>query len=141
MKKIYCDMNTADFLAVEPLSDGIFIISTEEGKVVQINLSPTKIRKLRKQLKKALLQIEGNDAKSDEDRDEWKAGDKVFLIHGPDEGSVWKNSPTTDGMDMSKPVELLSKDEDNRWTLRYTDTEGEEVEGFASEHSFGDRVA
>ena len=61
MKKIRCDMNTKDFIKVQGggwAEEGYCSIElrADTGRVI---LSPDKIRKLRKQLKRALIEIEG----------------------------------------------------------------------------------
>lgn len=59
MKKIYCNSNPEDFIAVT-ISSGCAYIDTQQGdESTEIELSPDKIRKLRKQLKRALIEIEG----------------------------------------------------------------------------------
>ena len=59
MKKIRCDSNPSDFLVVS-VSCGYAYIDTQQGdESTEIQLSPEKIRKLRKQLKRALIKIEG----------------------------------------------------------------------------------
>ena len=58
MKKIRCSSNPEDFLEVS-VSCGCAYIDTRQGREsTEIELSPDKIRKLRKQLKYALIKIE-----------------------------------------------------------------------------------
>ena len=59
MKKIKCDWVTEDFLKLK-VSDYLDVIVTvkQNGKESKVHLSPDKIRKLRKQLKRALVEIE-----------------------------------------------------------------------------------
>lgn len=67
MKKIRCDWVTEDFLKlkVDDRSDVIVTVKQGEG-ISEVRLSPDKIRKLRKQLKRALIEIEGiSDADHD----------------------------------------------------------------------------
>lgn len=61
MKKIKCTLNPGDFIKVQGggwAEEGYCSIElyADSGKVI---LSPDKIRKLRKQLKRALIEIEG----------------------------------------------------------------------------------
>lgn len=66
MKKIYCSLAPNDFLKVTTDDDDGFIRINSNGVMCDVMLSPDKIRKLRKQLKKALREIEGMDQQEDE---------------------------------------------------------------------------
>lgn len=83
MKKIYCSSNPEDFLEVS-VSCGWAYIDTRQGdQSTEIALSPTKIRKLRKQLKRVLIDIEG-----EKKEDDWFSAGKTvrvtnnFMGHG-----------------------------------------------------------
>ena len=83
MKKIYCSSSPDDFLVVS-VSFGYAYIDTQQGdESAEIELSPTKIRKLRKQLKRALIEIEG-----EKKEDDWFSAGKIvrvtnnFMGHG-----------------------------------------------------------
>ena len=134
MKKIYCDYSPNDSLRVSTDETDAFIVIKAHGERCDIMLSPNKIRKLRKQLKKALLRIEGV-------KEKWKEGDKVFLIHGDGEGPDHSTSPSTHGIDLQHPVTLKHLEGGKRWVISYINTYGENVGlGYASEHSFGKRA-
>ena len=68
MKKICCEINANDFIRVQGsgwAEEGYYSIDlrANSGRII---LSPNKIRKLRKQLKRALIEIEGvSDAEHD----------------------------------------------------------------------------
>lgn len=85
MKKIKCSVNPEDFIKVQGdgwVEDGNFAIDlhADSGRVI---LSPSKIRKLRKQLKRALIEIEG-----EKKEDDWFSAGKIvrvtnkFMGHG-----------------------------------------------------------
>ena len=76
MKKIYCDMDREDSIKVETDERHGYISIKNCGETKDVMLSPDKIRKLRKQLKKALLKIE--DVKESED-DWFSPGKKVVI--------------------------------------------------------------
>ena len=59
MKKIRCDSNPSDFLVVSVYCGYAYIDTQQGDESTEIKLSPEKIRKLRKQLKWALIEIEG----------------------------------------------------------------------------------
>lgn len=60
MKKIHCDFYGEDFLKISHVdSSDIFLGVKQDGKLAGIRIGPDKIRKLRKQLKRALIEIEG----------------------------------------------------------------------------------
>ena len=59
MKKIRCDSNPSDFLEVSVYCGYAYIDTQQGDESTEIKLSPEKIRKLRKQLKWALIEIEG----------------------------------------------------------------------------------
>lgn len=59
MKKIYCSMDFDDYLYVDSDGQYAFIAIRCGNRSADIALSADKIRKLRKQLKRALLEIEG----------------------------------------------------------------------------------
>lgn len=69
MKKIKCNWEEKDYIEVNLAGDVIpprdVIIKVESSDDGCIRISPEKIRKLRKQLKKALIAIEG-EGKEDE---------------------------------------------------------------------------
>ena len=60
MKKIRCSMDFNDYLAVDSDEQYAFITIQCGNRSADIALSPSKIRKLRKQLKRALIEIEGS---------------------------------------------------------------------------------
>lgn len=59
MKKIRCSMDFNDYLDVDSDEQYAFITIQCGNRSADIALSPSKIRKLRKQLKRALIEIEG----------------------------------------------------------------------------------
>ena len=60
MKKIRCDFYAEDYIEISPIdSYSIIIRVNQDGKCSRICIGPDKIRKLRKQLKRALMKIEG----------------------------------------------------------------------------------
>ena len=60
MKKIRCDWAEWDYLKISPTdSSDIFLDVKQGGKRTRIRIGADKIRKLRKQLKRALIEIEG----------------------------------------------------------------------------------
>lgn len=60
MKKIRCDFYAEDYIEISPIdSYSIIIRVNQDGKCSRIRISPEKIRKLRKQLKRVLMKIEG----------------------------------------------------------------------------------
>ena len=65
MKKIRCGFVDGDFLKVKVCSDFVLIDEHQSEVKTRIALSPAKIRKLRKQLKRALIAIEGDEAAHD----------------------------------------------------------------------------
>ena len=136
MKNIYCEMNRADFVRVSSVWDdmdpGVSLDSKEGDKIVQIFLSPEKIRKLRKQLKKALIAIEGTD------QEEWQAGDQCFLVNGNGQGADINETPTATGIDLNEKVTLVEKAKYNpkRWAIEYYDRRAVKCNGFASEKDF-----
>lgn len=81
MKKIKCNWCDDDWIEINIASDTVtpedIIIQVESSDNNCIRLSPDKIRKLRKQLKKALLKIEGEK----EEPEEWipSKGDRVIF--------------------------------------------------------------
>ena len=79
MKKIYCDMDREDFLKVETDERHGYISIKNCGETKDVMLSPDKIRKLRKQLKKALEQIEGVKETAEDD---WFSPGKKVVITG-----------------------------------------------------------
>ena len=60
MKKIRCDFRAEDYIQISPIdSSDIVIGANQGGRCSSIRIGPAKIRKLRKQLKRALMKIEG----------------------------------------------------------------------------------
>ncbi len=60
MKKIRCDWVKGDFIRIADTSSlGIILHTSQNGKWTRIRIGADKIRKLRKQLKRALIEIEG----------------------------------------------------------------------------------
>ena len=136
MKKISCVLDGNDFVRVSSVfsdtDSGTFLESNEGEKMVQIYLSPRKIRKLRKQLKKALIAIEGEGKEEG-----WKSGDKVFLVHGCNEGDDYCTSPSVIGIDISKPVTLIEeRNSRGEWELEYKDVNNKACIGYAYEKDF-----
>lgn len=65
MKKIRCDYSGRDFIQIShTLSLDIFLDIEQYGKRSRIRIGPEKIRKLRKQLKRVLMKIEGVSGES-----------------------------------------------------------------------------
>ena len=79
MKKIYCDSNPRDFLVVSVSCGYAYIDAQAGGKITEIELSPNKIRKLRKQLKRALIEIEGEKAEDTTPRN-WFSEGKIVRV-------------------------------------------------------------
>lgn len=76
MKKIFCDYDREDFIRVNKDGDGGGMARVAiqcDGDYGVVRLSPDKIRKLRKQLKKALVAIEG-------DSEDWFSEGKLVEI-------------------------------------------------------------
>ena len=153
MKKIRCDVMEEDYLYVNSDRKYAYLHSVQGSRNTEIALSPAKIRKLRKQLKRALVEIEGEPKKADEselrargrdlhedEKIEYKPGDLVYLIEGNSEGKDWFTSPSAVDIDLAVPVELVTIKNGSRWILKYTTTCGEELIGYASEKSFGRRA-
>ena len=140
MKKIRCDMVPSDWIKVGIARDTIdpedIIIEVKSSEDVCIRLNPDKIRKLRKQLKRALNEIEG---KPDDSigKTEYNPGDSVYMIEGDGEGTNWSMSPTVTYIDISKPVTLNHRNEKGEWSLTYTLLDGSDNIGYAYEKSFG----
>ena len=93
MKKIYCSMDFNDYLDVDSDEQYAFITIQCGNRSADIALSPSKIRKLRKHLKRALIEIEGNDIGTGnpcgcndcvevDEKEEWipKPGDLVRFV-------------------------------------------------------------
>ena len=79
MKKIYCDLHSKDFVSIDFDGEYAELSVWRDGEPNFSYLSPDKIRKLRKQLKKALLQIEGNSLTEDDD---WFSKGRIVEITG-----------------------------------------------------------
>ena len=87
MKKICCEINDNDFIKVQGagwVEGGYYSIDlySDRGRII---LSPAKIRKLRKQLKRALVKIEGISGEEKKDQDEssdWFSGGKTVKVTG-----------------------------------------------------------
>ena len=77
MKTIKCDLCCNDFVSVEFDSEYVELSVWEDGVANTVFLNPDKIRKLRKQLKKALLKIEG--VKEFAEVDWFSPGKKVVI--------------------------------------------------------------
>lgn len=154
MKKIRCDMREDDFLRVIFDDDLAVIHARDGGETTEIALSPDKIRKLRKQLKRALIEIEGEDKKADESEfharerncredekaEKYKPGDQVYLIHGHNEGHVYEETPSVVNIDLRIPVTLVRQSMIGDWILEYTMIDGQKTTGCAYEKSFGPRA-
>ena len=139
MKKIRCDMMSDDYMRVTFDDDYAFIDTNQGSEKTEIALTPAKIRKLRKQLKRALIEIKGRDAEKAQ-AEEYNPGDRVYLIEGHNEGDDWCTSPTVVGIDLSVPVELKDKRFDGKWVIEYTDIDGDTENGYAYGKSFGRRA-
>lgn len=60
MEKICCDFCAEDYIQISPTGSSDIILDViQDRKLARIRLSAAKIRKLRKQLKRALAKIEG----------------------------------------------------------------------------------
>lgn len=155
MKKIRCDVSSEDYLRVSVWGARAHIDAKQGAYETEIALSPSKIRKLRKQLKRALIEIEGESSAEKawkrcdcdicvepgkEQAEEYKPGDRVYLIEGHNEGDDWCTSPTVVDIDLSIPVELKDKLFDGKWGIKYTMLDGDTENGFAHEKSFGRRA-
>ena len=151
MKKIHCDVTVEDYIKVNPYGDGAEIVIHEGSTGSTVFLSPVKIRKLRKQLKRALIEIEGEPKKADEselrarERDfrdekiEYKPGDQVYLIEGNcslglDEG------PFVVDINLSYPVKLIKREGNGMWRVEYVVVNDSRCTGYAYEKSFGRRA-
>lgn len=87
MKKIYCDWVPSDWIKVGIASDTIdpedIIIEVKSSEEGCIRLNPSKIRKLRKQLKRVLIEVKG-----EKKEDDWFSAGKIvrvtnnFMGHG-----------------------------------------------------------
>ena len=135
MKKICCEINDNDFIEVYRdgwVEDGYYAIDlyADSGRII---LSPAKIRKLRKQLKRALKKIEG-------EKEEYKPGDSVYLADGDDEGDDLCKSPSVCDINLSMPVKLIEGLGSGEWKLEYEACSGEIYTGYAYEKSFGRRA-
>ena len=135
MKKIYCDLEGKDYILINSGEWGrmcaasIDISTISSGRIV---IGAGKIRKLRKQLKKALIAIEGEGKEEG-----WKSGDKVFLVHGCTEGDDYCTSPSVIGIDISKTVTLIEeRNSRGKWELEYKDVNNEACIGYAYEKDF-----
>ena len=134
MKKIHCDFDGEDFLKISPFnSSDIFLDVNQEGKRSRIRIGADKIRKLRKQLKRVLVEIEGEEV-------DYKPGDSVYLAEGDDEGDDYCKSPSVSSINLSIPVKLTKRLGSGEWELIYTMENGDETVGFAYEKSFGRRA-
>ena len=134
MKKIRCDWNVNDFLQLKVIDGSDVIIAAKQNEnKSRVRINPDKIRKLRKQLKRALLEIEG-------EKTEYKPGDSVYLVEGGGEGGDYDKSPSVCCINLSMPVKLIKKQESGRWMLEYETCSGCITTGFAYEKSFGRRV-
>lgn len=84
MKKIRCDWYVNDFLRIEVVDgSNVIITAKQNGNKSRVRINPDKIRKLRKQLKRALIEIEG-----EKKEDDWFSAGKIvrvtnnFMGHG-----------------------------------------------------------
>mgnify|MGYP001007015023 CR=1 FL=1 len=59
MKKIYCEVAPRDYIEVKADFEGVDINVVYEDSTQGVYITGDKIRKLRKQLKRALIEIEG----------------------------------------------------------------------------------
>ena len=156
MKKIRCNWVHNDYIKIEladdthPVRDVIFRVESSDDGCVR--LSTDKIRKLRKQLKRALVEIEGEPKEADEgesnareeafrdEKIEYKPGDRVYLIHGNNEGPVCEESPSVVDIDLRIPVTLVRHLICGDWSLEYTMIDGDTTLGFSYEKYFGRRA-
>ena len=122
MKKIYCELANDDYAKIS-VEDGLVNLSVAQGDDVNVVVfSPDKIRKLRKQLKKALLQIEGV---KDEAEDDWFSPGKKVVITQNDSShqfpigtvAIMRKNELND--DRSKHCEYL--DGHDYWFIRRSD--------------------
>lgn len=143
MKKIRCNWVHNDYIKIEladdthPVRDVIIRVeSSDEGCV---RLSPEKICKLRKQLKRALVEIEGEKCKKAQ-AEEYKPGDRVYLLPWGNECHL--SSIAAQDIDLGKPVVLSELNGDiGFWSFEYTKLDGiTQSTGFAYEKSFGPRA-
>ena len=139
MKKIYCKYVPDDYLHITIGGDDVWVDIKQDNTVATFALCPDQIRKLRKQLKRALVKIEGVEPNKAQD-EEYKPGDRVYLIEGNGEGKDWCTSPTVVDIDLSVPVELKEKLSAGKWVLKYKMIDGHENTGYAYEKSFGRRA-
>ncbi len=76
MKKIYCDWSVNDFLQIEVVDGSNVIITAKQNEnKSRVRINPDKIRKLRKQLKRALIEIEG-----EKKEDDWFSAGKIVRV-------------------------------------------------------------
>ena len=139
MKKIRCGFVNGDFLKVRACSDFVYIDEHQSEVKTRIALSPDKIRKLRKQLKRALVKIEGVEDKKAQD-EEYKPGDRVYLLPWDNECPL--SSVAARDIDFGRPVVLSElNDSIGLWSFEYTKLDGiTQSTGFAYEKSFGPRA-
>ncbi|QHJ84371.1 MAG: hypothetical protein [Bacteriophage sp.] len=82
MKKIRCELDNGDYAQISVEDGFVNLYVDQDDDVNVVVFSPAKIRKLRKQLKKALLQIEGvKKAEGD-----WFSPGKKVVITGDNTG-------------------------------------------------------
>lgn len=141
MKKIYCEHVCSDYIQVNTGEyGGVKKCSIDiHSNVDRIILDADKIRELRKQLKRALLEIEGKPEDSMREA-EYKPGDSVYLAEGDDEGGDYVKSPSVCCINLSMPVKLIKKQESGKWMLEYEMCSGGITTGYAYEKSFGCRA-
>ena len=86
MKKIRCDWDEKDFLKLKVADHSDVIVTVKQGdKRSRVRICPEKIHKLRKQLKRALIEIEDDswEEKKDQDEgDDWFSAGKTVKVTG-----------------------------------------------------------
>lgn len=134
MKKIRCVRDSEDFLELSQSyvndKEWLMFVRANSG---ELYLDAHAIRKLRKQLKRALIEIEG-------EKSEYKPGDSVYLAEGDDEGDDFCKSPSVYDINLSRPVKLIESLGSEEWKLEYETCSGDINTGFAYEKSFGRRA-
>lgn len=152
MKKIYCKYVPDDYLHVTMGGDDVWVDIKQENTVATFALSPDQIRKLRKQLKRALVKIEGESSETKRcdcdicvepkkaQDEEYKPGDLVYLLPWDNECPL--SSVAARDIDFGRPVVLSElNDSIGLWSFEYTKLDGiTQSTGFAYEKSFGRRA-
>ena len=127
MKKIRCNSNPADFLAVSVFAGCVYIDAQQGDESTEIELSPDKIRKLRKQLKRALIEIEGERPETPTE-DNWFSKGKLVKVvanNNSHEFPIGENVKIVSGIE--KDIHVFAKAEylggHDFWWVRKDDCE------------------